>query len=97
MLKRTAPTVREKELAKIATLLDELDGITFDNYHYKGYHPLVFKKRISNKSATAMVTELTNRLVARSKLNMYSLEMHDWWYQFMLNGRKKINKALGIR
>ena len=37
-------TSKEKELSKIACLLDELDGKPFNKNHWEGYHPKVYSQ-----------------------------------------------------
>ena len=89
----TAPTVREKELAKIATLLDEVSSKKFNAHNFKGYHPQVYKQKISDKEASKMVTKLTRALITKSP-QKFSYKMHEWWHEFLLNGRGQINKIV---
>lgn len=57
----------ERELSRVACLLDELDGKPIDQSHWRGsagpYHPAVYSRCITKEDAD----------------RMYSLEMQMWW------------------
>ncbi len=69
------PNNREKEISKVACLLDELNGIPMNKLNWNGFHPRVY---CQDFNADILVAELCSKL---SKLNVkdYSLEMQIWW------------------
>jgi hypothetical protein len=40
-----------------------------------------------------MVTKLTRALITKSP-QKFSYKMHEWWHEFLLNGRGQINKIV---
>ena len=68
-------THKEREMSKVACLMDELDGKKINRDRWDGYHPRVYNKRVD---ADAMTAELCARLQEVDVAD-YSLEMQIWW------------------
>ncbi len=68
------PNHKEVDAARVACLLDELDGKPIDRDYWQGYHPATYCKRFNLDS---MVAELCSKL--QSVVKQYSLEMQIWW------------------
>ena len=68
-------TNREVELSKIACLLDELVGESFDKSSWEGYHPLVYVKAFDGDKAIEKLCTILQEL----DVTDYSLEMQMWW------------------
>ncbi len=67
----------ERELSRVACLLDELAGKTWERSHWNGYHPRVYNKA-DRSMGDQMVRELCSALQERD-VTQYSLEMQIWW------------------
>lgn len=83
---------REKELSKVAALLDELDsGTPVDPSKYgNGYHDAVYNK---TSEAEKLVPEICERLRSVD-VSKYSLEMQIWWRDHQEADRKRIEFEL---
>ena len=68
-------THRERELSRVASLLDELDGIPINRSYWDGYHPLVYNKTVDGDR---LVSSLCDKLKA-ADVSKQSLEMQIWW------------------
>lgn len=67
----------ERELSRVACLLDELAGKKFERRWWSGYHPSVYGK--ANRAlGDKMVSELCKALQSRD-VTQCSLEMQIWW------------------
>jgi hypothetical protein len=67
----------EINAARVATLLDEIDGKPWNQNHFSGYHPLTYCK-----TTKALLDDLTQLLCGKLQnldVTKYSLEMRMWW------------------
>lgn len=73
-------TALEKEMAKMACYIDELDGKFWTKKQHEGYHKKAYNQA-SRESADAMIQELCGRLSEKStdEIKGYSLELQLWW------------------
>lgn len=71
------PTSKEREVSRVACLLDELMGLPFNQRNWEGYHPEVYG-RAGVLNADAMVAKLCSLLQGKD-VTKYSLEMQIWW------------------
>jgi hypothetical protein len=67
----------ERELSKVACLLDEIAGKKWERSHWDGYHPSVYCKSRS-EIGDIMVKRLCDALQSVD-VSQYSLEMQMWW------------------
>lgn len=67
----------EKELSRVACLLDELAGKEWERRWWDGYHPRVYNKA-DRATGDQMVRELCAALQSLD-VTQYSLEMQMWW------------------
>jgi hypothetical protein len=83
----------EKEMSKVACLLDELVGKPIDEGYWKGYHPDVYNSHLSKEEQDEMVKELCYKL---QKVNVsdYSLEMQIWWRDHKKADKQRIEAEL---
>lgn len=72
------PFNRELELSRVACLLDELKGITWNKSSWNGYHPKVYNQHISKSVADGMIAELCKK-IRQIDVSEYSLELQIWW------------------
>ena len=81
----------ERELSKVACLLDELDGKKkLNRDHWRGYHPRVYSQRAD---ADALVAELCSRLQGVD-VSECSLEMQIWWRDHKEADKKRAADAI---
>ena len=76
-----AATGYERELSRVARLLDELAGKKWERSWWAGYHPRVYCKAdraMGDRMGDRMVNELCEALQARD-VAQCSLEMQLWW------------------
>ena len=66
---------KEREMSRVACLLDELDGKPIDRDHWRGYHPVVYNKKTDDDK---MVADLC-MMLQRVDVTKHSLEMQMWW------------------
>lgn len=83
-------THKEREMSKVACLMDELDGKKFSRDRWEGYHPRVYNQRVD---AVAMVAELCARL-QEVDVTDYSLEMQIWWRDHKEADKKRAAAAI---
>lgn len=84
-------THKEREMSRVACLLDELDGKKKINRdHWNGYHPRVYSQRVD---ADAMTAELCARLQGVD-VGDYSLEMQMWWRDHQEADKKRAKDAV---
>jgi len=89
------PTERERELSKVACLLDELNGKKFDKSHWEGQHPSVWGQRYDGDE---LVSELCSRLQSVSEhMTEYSLEMQIWWRDHQVADKERLKKELAAK
>lgn len=82
---------KEREMSKVACLLDELGGKKKINRdHWDGYHPRVYNERVD---ADAMVAELCSKLQSVD-VSEYSLEMQIWWRDHQEADRRRAKAAI---
>ena len=84
------PNGREIKLSQVACLLDELDGKEIDQYHWRGYHPSVYSKRVDGDK---MVKKLCKRL-QDVDVKDYSLEMQIWWRDHKAADKARVEAQL---
>ena len=84
------PHSSERELSKVACLLDELDGKEIDTHHWRGYHPRVYSQRVDGDK---MVAKLCKRLQSVN-VKDYSLEMQIWWRDHQAADKARVKEAL---
>jgi hypothetical protein len=72
------PTHLEKNLSEAMTLLDELNGLSFNKNYFRGYHPKVYCKSVYKEHLDKATAELCSRL-SKTDVTKYSLEMQVWW------------------
>lgn len=87
------PNSWEKELSKVACLLDELAGRKWDYADWTGNHPRVYNKAISKAEADKMVAELCSRLQYMD-VTQCSLEMQMWWRDHQKADKERAEKEL---
>lgn len=84
-------THKEREMSRVACLLDELAGKKKINRdHWDGYHPRVYNQRVD---ADAMTAELCSRL-QEVDVSDYSLEMQIWWRDHKAADKKRAEAAI---
>ena len=84
-------THKEREMSKVACLLDELNGKKRINRdHWGGYHPRVYNQRVD---ADEMTAELCSRL-QRLDVSQCSLEMQIWWRDHQEADRSRAQAAV---
>lgn len=81
---------RERELSRVACLIDELDGKPIDRNHWNGYHPRVYNQEINGNTITA---ELCRRLQSQD-VSKLSLEMQIWWRDHKKADAQRVEKEL---
>jgi len=84
----------ERELSKVACLLDELDGKPINRDHWRGYHPAVYCRRQSI-DGDEMVATLCERLQSVD-VRDYSLEMQIWWRDHQAADKARIETELAM-
>lgn len=72
------PGVFEREISRVACLLDELHGRKWKKDWWDGYHPRVYCRMLSNGEGSRMVSELHTAL-REVDVSKYSLQMQIWW------------------
>lgn len=76
------PTLREVELSRIMSCLDELEGRTFDHKKaWQGYHHEVYCKDTSQERLDANTRILCGALkrTPKEEIRELSLELQIWW------------------
>lgn len=68
----------ERNAARVACLLGELDGGTWSQAWWAGYHPDVYNRGRDQAWLDAQVAKLCGRL-QHADVKSYSLEMQIWW------------------
>ncbi len=81
---------KEKQLSRVACLLDELDGKPLNQSHWAGYHPAVYNR---NVDGDALVEELCSRLQSLN-VKQYSLEMQMWWRDHQAADKARLEHEL---
>jgi len=85
------PDNRERELSRVACLLDEIAGKQpIDRDHWRGFHPLVYNK---NPDGDAMVVKLCAALQS-CDVAKFSLEMQIWWRDHQAADKERIVRDL---
>ena len=83
------PSNKEKEISKVAALLDELDSGELNMKHYKGMHPIVYNQGLSEEQCDTFVRTLCHKLTTEEDVNEYSLEMQIWWRDHKIADEKR--------
>jgi hypothetical protein len=87
------PSSYEKQISKVACLLDELNGKKdLDRSHWGGMHPKVYSK-CTKELADKMTAELCSRL-QNTDVTKHSLEMQMWWRDHQLADKQRIEREL---
>jgi hypothetical protein len=77
------PSPNEKEMSKVAYLIDELNEVGQPGEGYdRGYHPAVYNKGLGKAQQDGLVQELCSMLQkceADGKISSMSLELQMWW------------------
>lgn len=84
------PTTKERNLSRVACLIDELAGRKWTKSEWDGYHPRVYNERAN---ADALVKELCSKL-QEVDVTKYSLEMQMWWRDHMEADKKRVEQEL---
>jgi len=87
------PSTMEKNISRVACLLDELNGMKYSRQHWEGYHPLVYGKPFD---ADTMVSRLCERLQSVD-VTKYSLEMQIWWRDHQAADKKRVEREMQER
>jgi len=80
------PNSTERRVSKIACLLDEFDGKTFNSSYWNGMHPSVYSQTYDKYAGEFSEIEMLKDLVERIALvdvTFYSLEMQMWWRDYL--------------
>lgn len=85
------PNDWEIEMSKVACLLDELNGLTFNKNKFGGYHPRVYTKSISKELGDKWVEKLCSKL-QKEDVTKYSLEMQLWWRDHQAADKKRLKE-----
>lgn len=83
-------TNQEREISRVACLIDELNGQTFNPSHWHGYHPQVYCQPYD---ADLMTKSLCERL-QKVEISDYSLEMQMWWRDHKIADRERLAREL---
>ena len=88
----TAATGYERELSRVACLLDELAGKKWERHWWDGSHPRVYNKA-NRAMGDAMVRELCDALQSRD-VTQCSLEMQIWWRDHQAADKARCEREL---
>lgn len=84
------PSSKEKELSRVACLLDELNGKKWTKSSWAGYHPTVYcKTPDGDKLVSTLCQKLQNTDVSK-----YSLEMQMWWRDHQEADKQRVKKEI---
>lgn len=86
------PTTYERDLSRVACLLDELAGKKWERSHWDGYHPRVYCKS-DRGVGDQMVRELCDALQDRD-VTQCSLEMQIWWRDHQAADKARCEREL---
>lgn len=86
------PTTYERDLSRVACLLDELAGKKWKPSHWNGFHPLVYCK-ITRELGDQMVQKLCYALQDRD-VTQHSLEMQIWWRDHQAADKDRLEREL---
>lgn len=84
------PTRQERDLSRVACLIDELNGKKIDSTQWDGFHPRVYGQNVDNN---ALVLELCSRL-QNVDVTKYSLEMQIWWRDHQIADKKRVKEEV---
>lgn len=85
-------TTYERDLSRVACLLDELDGKPLNRSHWAGYHPTVYgraTKSIGDQMVSTLCAALQTRDVTRC-----SLEMQLWWRDHQEADKARVEREI---
>lgn len=83
----------EKEMSKVACLLDELEGRTFSKHDWAGYHKGVYCNPLPKQTADGMVAKLCETL-QKVDVTKYSLEMQIWWRDHQAADKARVDREI---
>lgn len=86
----------ERDLSRVACLLDELAGKPIDKGHWDGYHPDVYGKALTAKAGDALVAKLCAKL-QKTNVKKCSLEMQIWWRDHQIADRERLQRKLKLK
>ena len=89
------PSNKEKELSRVACLIDELNGLEWAKSQWNGYHGSVYCKMSALEKADEMVSELCLRLQSVD-VSKYSLEMQIWWRDHQAADKLRVEKQVAL-
>jgi hypothetical protein len=87
-------TSLERELSKVACLLDEIAGKPCERRYAFGYHPRVYGKA-TRELGDQLVGELCNALQG-ADVSQFSLDMQIWWRDHQAADEERIQKETAI-
>lgn len=85
-------TYYERDISRVACLLDELSGAKFSHSHWEGYHPNVYGS-INKEKGDQMVSALCQAL-QKEDVSKRSLEMQMWWRDHQEADKARIVREL---
>lgn len=86
------PSKQEQNIARVACLLDELEGRPINPNHWAGYHPKTY-----NKTTKALCDLLVSTLCQKLQtidVTKQSLEMQIWWRDHQAADKLRLEKEL---
>ena len=84
--------MQEQNAARVACLLDELEGHPIDPRYWKGYHPRTYNKT-TKASCDLLVSTLCQKLQTLD-VSKQSLEMQIWWRDHQKADKLRLEKEL---
>ena len=85
-------TTYERDLSRLACLLDELAGKAWTRTDWEGYHPRVYGK-VHRDMGDQMVRELCDALQAHD-VSQCSLEMQMWWRDHQAADKARVEREV---
>lgn len=86
------PSKQEQNAARVACLLDELEGHPIDPRHWAGYHPKTYNKT-TKAFCDLLVSTLCQKLQTLD-VTKQSLEMQIWWRDHQTADKLRLEKEL---
>lgn len=86
---------REIQLSRVACLIDEFEGRTYQKGWWGGYHPSVYNN-LTKVKADELVSKLCGYL-QEADVTKYSLEMQIWWRDHQAADKARIEQEIQSR
>ena len=86
-------TGKERQMSRVACLLDELAGKQWDKSAYDGYHKAVYSQGLGKAQCDAMVDKLCRKCQAID-VTKQSLELQLWWRDHQAADKARIEMEL---